>query len=205
MSTFCQFNELISLEIARASVETELENLRTSTSTTSSELSTLRNRISSLESSNRDALSLLESKTTAHDNLAQELNAQHQKTLELRREVSNLEQSVQSANAASTSARFHEQGLQQEIESLKRNNDWLEKELKTKSGEYTKYRKEKTLRITELQRQFDEATSTIDAANRTETTLRRRLDELSQKADDSFTHIQQLQEDAAKRNESFRV
>lgn len=186
-------------------METELENLRTSTSTTTSELSSLRTRITSLESSNRDTLSLLESKTTAHDNLAQELNAQHQKTVELRREVSNLEQSVQSANAASTSARFHEQGRQQEVESLKRNNDWLDKELKTKSGEYTKYRKEKSVRIAELQRQFDEATNTIDVANRTETTLRRRLDELSQKADDSFTRIQQLQQDAAKRDESFRV
>ncbi len=186
-------------------METELEHLRASTSTTASELSALRTRITSLESSNRDTLSLLESKTTAHDNLAQELNTQHQKTMEFRREVSNLEQSLQTANAASTSSRFHEQGLQQEIESLKRNNDWLDKELKTKSGEYTKYRKEKSLRTTELQRQLDEARSTIDAANRTETTLRRRLDELSQKADDSFTHIQQLQEDSAKRDESFRV
>ena len=186
-------------------MEIELEHLRSSTSTTTSELSTLRSRITSLESSNRDTLSLLESKTTAHSNLAQELNAQHQKVVELRREVSRLEQSVQSADATSTSARFHEQGLQHEIESLKRNNDWLEKELKAKSEEYTKYRKEKSLRITELQRQLDEATSTIDAVNRTETTLRRRLDELNQRADDSFTRIQQLQEDAAKRDESFRT
>lgn len=186
-------------------METELKSLRISTSITTSEVSTLSTRITSLESSNRDTLSLLESKTTAHDNLAQELNAQHQKIVELRRVVSNLEQAVQSANAVSSSARFHQQGLQQEIESLKRNNDWLDKELKTKSGEYTKYRKEKSLRITELQRQIDEATSAIDAANRTETALRRRLDELSQKADDSFTRIQQLQEDAAKRDESFRV
>ena len=194
-----------SLETARVSVETELEDLRASTSTTTSELSTLRTRITSLESSNRDTLSLLQSKTVAHDKLAEELNAQHQKAVDLRREVSRLEQSVQSANAASTSARFHEQGLQQEIESLKRTNDWLDKELKTKSGEYTKYRKEKSIRIAELQRQLDEATSIIDAANRTETTLRRRLDELSLKADDSFTRIQQLQDDAAKRDESFRV
>lgn len=186
-------------------MEIELEHLRASTTTTTSELSTLRSRITSLESSNRDTLSLLESKTIAHDNLAQELNAQHRKSVELRRDVSKLEQSVQSSDAASTSARFHEQGLQQEIESLKRNNEWLEKELKAKSEEYTKYRKEKSLRITELQRQLDEATSTIDAANRTETTLRRRLDEVNQKADDSFTRIQHLQEDAAKRDESFRI
>ena len=206
MSRSRLFGELMSSpETARASVETELDNLRASTSKTISELSTSRSRIASLESSNRDTLSLLESKTTAHDNLAQELHAQHQKTVELRCEVSKLEQSVQSANGASASARFHEQGLQQEIESLKRNNEWLDKELKTKSGEYTKYRKEKGLRITELQRQLNEAMSTIDAANRTETNLRGRLDELSQKADDAFTRIQQLQEDAAKKDESFRA
>ena len=196
---------MLSPETARALVETELESLRASTSSTTSDLSALRLRITSLESSNRDTLALLESKATAHDNVAQELNAQHQKTVELRRAVSHLEQSLQSANAASASSRFHEQGLQQEIESLKRNNDWLDKELKTKTGEYTKYRKEKSLRITELQRQLDENTSTTDAAKRTETALRRRLEELSQKAEDSFTHIQQLQEDAAKKDESFRV
>lgn len=187
------------------SVQAELENVRTSASESTSELSTQKARIATLESSNRDTLSLLESKTTAYDQLSDELNAQHQKTLDLRRDVSNLEQSVQSANAASASAKFHEQGLQSEIESLKRSNDWLDKELKTKSEEYTKYRKEKGLRITELQRQCEEAQNSIDAANRTETTLRRRLDEVSQKTDESFAQIQKLQEEAAKKDESFKV
>ena len=125
--------------------------------------------------------------------------------MELRREVSNLEQSVQSADAASTHAKFHESGLQQEIESLKRHNDWLEKELKTKSEEYTKYRKDKSLRAAELQRQYDEAQSTLDAAKRIEANLRRRLDEVSQKADESFTRIQEMQEEAAHKDEAFRV
>ena len=186
-------------------METELENLRNSTLHSTSDISTLKTRIESLESSNRDTLSLLDSKTTAYDNLAQELNAQHQKSIELRREVSSLEQSVQSANAASASAKYHEQGLQQEVESLKRNNDWLDKELKTKSEEFTKYRKEKGLRIAELQRQCDDATSAGEAANRTETTLRRRIEEVSQKADDSFSRIQQMQEEAAKRDQAFKV
>jgi len=186
-------------------VETELEDLKTSTSKSSSELATQRTRISALESSNRDTLSLLESKTTAYDRLAEELNAQHQKTLELRREVSTLEQSIQSADAVSTSARFHEQGLQREIESLKRSNDWLDKELKTKSAEYTKYRKEKSLRISELQRHYDDARSTIDAANRIETNLRRRLDEISQKADESFSRLQQVQEEVARKDESHAI
>ena len=186
-------------------MQTDLENLRTSTSSATSEISTLQTRVSSLESSNRDTLSLLDSKTTAYDNLAEELNAQHQKTVELRKQVSELEQSVQSANATSSSAKFHEQGLQQEIEQLKRSNDWLDKELKTKSEEYSKYRKEKSLRISELQRQNEDATGEIDSLKKTETNLRRRLDEISEKADDAFQKIQQMEEAMSRKEEAFRL
>lgn len=162
-------------------------------------------RVTSLESSNRDTLSLLDSKTTAYDGLAVELNTQHQRTVDLRKQVSELEQSVQSANAASSNTKFREQGLQQEIEQLKRNNDWLEKELKTKSEEYSKYRKEKILRISELQRQNEDATGEHDSLKKTETNLRRRVDELSEKADDAFQRIQRMEEASAKKEESFRI
>lgn len=133
------------------------------------------------------------------------MSTQHQRTVELRRDVSDLEQSVQSANAVASSSKFHEQGLQQEIEQLKRTNEWLDAELKTKSAEYTKYRKEKSSRITELQRQNDEAASTIDSLNRTENNLRKRLEEISQKAEDSFSRIQQMQEEASQKDEAFKV
>ena len=150
-------------------------------------------------------MSLLDSKSKAYDKLAEDLNAQHQKTIELRRQVSELEQSVQSANAAASSSKFHEQGLQQEIEQLKRNNDWLDKELKTKSEEYSKYRKEKGLRISELQRQKEDATGEIESLRKTETNLRRRLEELSEKTDNAFQKIQQMEEAAARKDESFRI
>ena len=130
---------------------------------------------------------------------------QHQKTVELRREVSTLEQSVQSAKAEATTARFHEQGLQQEIEQLKRNNDWLDTELRTKSSEYTKHRKEKAATIAEVQRQNDDLSSSLDALTRTEKSLRTRLDEVGQKADDAFSRIQQLQVEAARKEEAFNV
>ena len=148
---------------------------------------------------------LLESKSTAYDTLAEEVTLQHQKTIELRREVSNLEQSIQSANAVSSNAKYHEQSLQQEIEHLKRNNEWLDNELKTKSTDFTKYRKEKGNRIAELQRQNDEAASTIDSLNRTEGTLRKRLEEVSQKADDSLSRIQQMEEEVSRKDEAFRI
>lgn len=193
------------LEQSRKATESELETLKSSTSSFASELSDAQARISSLETSNRDTLALLESKSTAYDELTEEVAAQHQKTVELRREVSDLEQSIQSANAASSNAKYHEQGLQQEIEHLKRNNEWLDNELKTKSADYTRYRKEKGNRIAELQRHNDEAASSIDSLNRTEVTLRKRLEEVGQKADDSLSRIQQMQEEASTRDEAFRV
>lgn len=192
-------------EESRLLLEKEFGAFKSSNSSSASEASAFKARIELLESSNRDTLSLLESKSTAHDKLAEELAAQHQKTVELRREVSNLEQSIQSANAASASASYHEQGLQQEIEHLKRSNEWLDKELKTKSEEYSKHRKEKGARLAELQRQNDEAASTLDALSRTESNLRKRYEEVSQKADDCLSRIQQMQEEASRKDEAFSV
>lgn len=148
---------------------------------------------------------MLESKSTAYDSLAEELRNQHQKTVDLRREVSTLEQSVQAVKTEASNARLHEQGLQHEIEHLKRNNDWLDSELKTRSSEHTKFRKEKGARIAELQRQNEDLSSNLDGLTRTEKALRNRLEEVGQKADDAFSRIQQMQEEATRKEEAFSV
>ncbi|OJD23064.1 hypothetical protein ACJ73_05583 [Blastomyces percursus] len=192
-------------ENTRSNLESELATLRSSTSTSESELSSLKARITSLETSNRDTLALLESKSNAYDKLAEELSTQHKKTIELRREVSTLEQKLQAANSASSSTRFREQSLQQELELVKKNNEWFENELKTKSGEYLKFRKEKSARISELQRLNEDASSNIDALRRSENALKSRLDEFEQKYEDSLATIQQLKEEAIQATESFRI
>ncbi|EGE85361.1 nucleoprotein TPR [Blastomyces dermatitidis ATCC 18188] len=192
-------------ENTQSNLESELATLRSSTSTSESELSSLKARITSLETSNRDTLALLDSKSNAYDKLAEELSTQHKKTIELRREVSSLEQKLQAANSASSSTRFREQSLQQELELLKKNNEWFENELKTKSGEYLKFRKEKSARISELQRLNEDASSNIDALRRSENALKSRLDEVEQKYEDSLATIQQLKEEAIQATESFRI
>ena len=186
-------------------MESECETLRTSSTTSGSEISALNARIASLESSNRDALSLLDSKSTAHDKLAEEVTAQHQKTLDLRREVSNLEQSIQSANATASSAKYHEQSLEQEIEHLKRNNEWLDSELKAKSAEYSKYRKEKASRITELQRLNEDATNTIDTLNKRTSELTSQNERLHQKVEDYLSQIEQIREEASQKEKAFSI
>ncbi|KAI9675502.1 MAG: hypothetical protein M1829_003306 [Trizodia sp. TS-e1964] len=191
-------------ENARSALETEVQNLKSSSATSTSDVSSLRSRISSLESSNRETLSLLESKSTAHDRLAEELTVQHQKTIELRHQISDLEQSLQSSNAAASNAKFREQTLQQEIELLKKNNEWLETELKTKITEFSKHRKEKGAKISELSRANEDAESNLKALKRSEETLRLRLEEVSKKLDDSFANIQQLKEEGIQAAEDSR-
>ncbi|KMU76356.1 hypothetical protein CISG_01090 [Coccidioides immitis RMSCC 3703] len=192
-------------ENVRSELESKLEALKSSASNNEAEFNSLKTRIASLEASNRDTLGLLESKSAAYDKLAEELSAQHRKTVTLRREVADLEQKLQAANSASASTRFREQSLQQELDLLKKNNEWFENELQTKSAEYLKFRKEKAARISELQRQNEETNSNIDTLRRNETSLKQRLDEVEQKYEESLTSVQYLKEEAIKQTESFRI
>ncbi|KAG9239050.1 hypothetical protein BJ875DRAFT_528441 [Amylocarpus encephaloides] len=174
--------ELKESENTRSALEGELQILKSSSSTSSSEIETLRTR----------TVAVLESKTTANDNLAQELQKQHQKGLELSQQITTLQQSVQNSNSAASSAKFREQSLKQE------------NELKTKNSEAQKFRKEKGARIAELQRLNEDTNSNFEALKKTEQALRNRLDEVQQKAEDAQVQVQQLQESAAKTEEGFR-
>jgi len=165
----------------------------------------LQDQVEKLGKSNRNTLYLLDLKSTAHDRLAEELSTQQQKIIDLRREISILEERTQTAENTLSGAKFRESSLQQEVEILQRNNEWCQAELKTKAGEYSKFRKEKSARIAELQRLNEDATSTIESLQRTETTLRKRLEELGQKTEEAFARIHHMQEDGIRSEESFRT
>ncbi|KAJ5898812.1 hypothetical protein N7495_003556 [Penicillium taxi] len=192
-------------ENTRSTLESEISNLKSSTTTNETEVSSLKSRITSLEASNRETLALLESKSAAYDQLAEELSTQHKKTLELRRELSTAEQNLQNANSAAGSARFREQSLQQELDLTKKNNEWFDAELKTKSAEHIKFRKEKSARIAQLQRENEEANATIDSLRRSENSLKSRLDETEQRFEESIAANSQLKEDLIQATESFRI
>ena len=192
-------------ENTRARLEIELDQCRSATSNETSELNTLRTRISSLEAANRDTLSLLESKNTAYESLAQDLSAQHQRAAELRKQAVILEQSAQSANATVASAKFKEQSLQQELEMLKKTNEWLENERKIKADEHTNFRKEKNARISELSRSNEQNISEAETLRRSETTLKQRLEEHMTKFEETLEEMQKQREEKISSEDSFRV
>ncbi|KAK4624586.1 hypothetical protein CLAFUW4_05350 [Fulvia fulva] len=192
-------------ETAREALASELEKLRSSSTGSSAETQTLRQRLETLEASNRDALALVESKSTEKDRVATELSEQHSKLLALRREISQLEERNQSLENATSSQKFKEQSLQQEIDLLKRNNEWHSNELQTRNQEHAKFRKERNARISTLERELQDSTSNVEGLKRTESTLRQRLDEVQGKADEAFARIATLQEEAARKEQDFRT
>jgi len=197
--------KLSEAESARETLSSELEQLRSSSSGSTAETQTLRQRIDTLEASNRDALALVESKSTEKDRVAAELAEQHSKLLGLRREVSQLEERSQSLENAASSQKFKEQSLQQEIELLKKNNEYYSNELQTRIQEHSKFRKERNARIASLQRELEDSAATVDTLKRTETTLRQRLDEVQGKADEAFARIATLEEDTARKEQGWKA
>ncbi|KAK1058797.1 Protein mlp1 [Friedmanniomyces endolithicus] len=198
-------SKLNAADSARESLASELEDLRSSTSGSTAETTALRQRIDTLESSNRDALALVESKSTEKDRVATELSEQHGKLLGLRREINQLEERHQTLENAASSQKFKEQSLQQEIELLKRNNEWHSNELKTRSTEHAKFRKERNARIASLQRELDDSNASVETLKRTEKTLRQRLGEVQGKADEAFARVASLQEEAVRKEQDFRA
>lgn len=147
---------------------------------------------------------MVESKTRANSELLQDLQKIQQRNTEQNKKISELEQSVQAEKAAANSAKWREQNLQQELKLTKQNNDWFENELRTKREEAMKYRKEKGTRIAELERLNEEQRSTIESLTRGEQQLRSRLKDAQDKVEAGLSKIQQLQEAAARTEESFR-
>ncbi|KIX02065.1 uncharacterized protein Z518_08004 [Rhinocladiella mackenziei CBS 650.93] len=197
--------DLQTSENTRSRLESELEHLRSMTANENSETNSLRSRITSLEASNRDTLALLESKTTAYENLSQELSGQHQKASELRKQITALEQSVQSANATVATAKFKEQSLLQEVEMLKKNNEWLENERKIKADEHTNFRKEKNARISELSRSNEQYISEAETLRRSENSLKLRLEELNVKFEEKLEEVQKMREDKISAEDASRI
>lgn len=197
--------ELQQSENSRLKLESDLAQLKSATSTEASETSALKSRVASLEASNRETIAVLESKSSSYNKLAEDLSTQHQRTVELRRQVAQLEQDLQSANSTASSTRFREQNLEQEIELLKKNNEWLDTELKTKSAEHLKFRKDRSARISELQRQNELTLSENESLKRNEASLKSRLDEQVQRVEELLTEIQQLKEENIQQAESHRL
>ncbi|KAL5621939.1 hypothetical protein BROUX41_005884 [Berkeleyomyces rouxiae] len=191
-------------ETTRLSLQNELQALKSTYADAESEIRTLRDRVETLQESSRANMALFESHSSREKELSEELAQQHQKNVQLGKEVSLLQQAAQTAQGATSAAKYRAEMLQQQLDLAQKNSEWLETEVKTKSAEALKYRKEKGARIAELQRENDDARAEIESLNRTGKQLRDRLDAAQAKAEDTMLKLQRQQESFARTEESYK-
>ncbi|KAF3912109.1 hypothetical protein ABW21_db0204607 [Orbilia brochopaga] len=192
-------------ESKRVALEADFNALKNSSSSTDDETRSLKSRIATLESDKRETVEALTRKSTEVDDLQEEFNRQQTKFLELRREVNTLEAKTQQAESAQSAARFREQTIKQELEIVKKNNEWLEGELTAKQAEFSKYRKEKSAQVNTLERGLEEAQSKAHMAEQKANSLTKRYEEVCHKVEEYQHRIKSLTEDLASREDDFRT
>ena len=189
----------------RDSLEQEFGVYKRTSSASKGTLDELNTRIDSLETSNREKLSLLDFKNTSYDNLVNDLDAQHQKTVELRKQLSATEQNLEEQKNALSASTYREQNQKQSLEQFERRNEYLDGELKAKATDLTKFRKDKNQEISRLERQNEDVTVQIRQLQNVESTLRRTIDELNDKADERSLRAEELQQEYLQKETSYQL
>ncbi|KAK6516465.1 hypothetical protein TWF506_006371 [Arthrobotrys conoides] len=197
--------QVAELETKCRTLEADMSHLRTSTSSSTEETRSLKARISTLESEKRETLEAYTRKLNEIDDVQAEYSRQQTKILELRREIGTIESRAQQAESAQTAAKFREQTIKQELEIVKKNNEWLENELSIKQNEYSKYRKERSAQVSRLERNLEDAQSKTHMAEQKANSLTKRYEEVCHKVEESQLKIKALTEDLASREDDFRT
>lgn len=169
------------------------------------EVEVLHTRIDSLEQSRREALSLVESKTAAYDELKTDLALHREKNNDQRRQISNLEQKLKDLETASTTSKFSHTRALQEVEQLQNFNRQLSDEIKAKIAESTKLRQEYNAQSIQARQQIESLGSTVSFFQASDASLKKRIEELTQKVEDGLDHIQRLSEQSAREQEQARA
>lgn len=181
-----------------------MQSLKTKLSEHDTDVKSLNDKIETLQSSNRTNLSIIESHSKRDQTVADELKKQHERNVQLTRDLTAAQQAEQNAKGQLATSKYREESTQQQLELSRKNGEWLEAELKTKSEEALKYRKEKGSRIAELQRQNEDFRAAADAAKRAEQQLRDRLETMQSKVDEALVKLQKQEGQFASTVESYK-
>ncbi|KAF4595700.1 filament-forming protein [Ophiocordyceps camponoti-floridani] len=191
-------------ETKRQSAENELQVLRAKSGDHEAEIQSLNNKINTLQSSHSTNLSIIESNSKRDQTVVDELAKQHQRNVELARQNAALQESEQNAKGQLYSAKYREESLKQQLDLARSNAEWLESELKTKSEEALKHRKEKGARIAQLQQENDDARSLTDTLRRSEQQLRERLEAVQVKSDEALVKLQKQEANFSSTVDSYK-
>ncbi|ORX83254.1 hypothetical protein K493DRAFT_361138 [Basidiobolus meristosporus CBS 931.73] len=168
------------------------------------EIKRLKAEIATIDCQKRDGLAALDARTLEITQNSAEYQELQEKLSAAKKQVNRLESELQVARHTELSSKFKQQTVEQELHLLREQNEWLTQELNTKTDEFGRYRREKTMQLSRLQSDLDAATDSEAAAILKANAASRRYEEQASKLDDALTNIKELQNQLVSEEENFK-
>ncbi|OLL22033.1 Protein MLP1, partial [Neolecta irregularis DAH-3] len=187
-----------------SAAHSELISLKSRNSSLELENQTLSSRMETLESSKQETVVALSRCNEDSAKQQEEYDTLQTRFLDARREIANLETKIHEYNASEISAKFKEQSLQQEIDRLKKNNEWLNTELTAKTSEFSTFRKEKITELSQLQYELESVSAQLSATQQSSNSFKQCLEDCTRKYDVSIYETKSLKDQLIEQEEGFR-
>lgn len=176
-------------------------DIRFQSTTSASGLS--QSRIEELASDNKKNLELIDKKAREITSLQSEYNELQDSNRNLRKKLIELETSSQVDASSLTHEKMNVQSLENKLELLEKNHDWLNVELQKTTQEFSQYRKDKSSELVILQSELDKERSKLHNLNIRYDSLSSRADVSAKKLDDALIQVKTLTDEKVTNEEEF--
>lgn len=168
-----------------------------------SQLTELKQQNEIFRSSKQDVVQLLNEKIGDLEASQDEAKQLLQNTKTLRKQVLELENEVQTFKSNDLRGKAEMQRLTQEMNLLKSNNQWLEKELASKSEEFGSYRQRVNSELQTALSELNSIRSELEIERSSSQTLKSRANDLSQQLQDKMTELKSLRDSSSIEKQEF--
>lgn len=192
------------LELEKSRLHSQMTAAQSQNSTNDTTVKALQKKLDDVSNERAQILETLDRRNKEIRELRMDLESLQNKNLDNRRTIAELENQAQKVRSEQMTAKLREQNLSQEVELIKRANEWLDSEFKQKTEEYKKFRSDKLAVISKLQSDMDLLKSEHESLERSHETLRDRFAEVSKSYDDSLVKIKDLESAQVANEEAFR-
>lgn len=176
-----------------------------SSSSTKEELGSVKSKVQSLVAEKIQLLERIDRKNTETKDLQSEVETLRSANVVSRKSIIELESQVQQYRSSQISKKLREKNLEQELDILKKSNEWLNTELETKSTNFNQFRSEKLSLISTLQTDLALIQSTHRSLEQSHDRLKERYANVTKQLDDSLIRVKDLHDSKTTDEEAFRV
>ena len=182
----------------------QLSTLRSSTESGVRHAAEVRGRLEQIEQEKRELLSSLQREREETTRKSQEIESLLSRLRDARQEISRISTAHQQSQSNENSARFRLQGLEQELELVKKDAEWAHAQLVQANQASASFRSAKRLELSGLEADLDAARQELSSSRSKLTSLQQAYDETTTRLSQNSAKIAELQSRIATQENSFR-